>query len=253
MRTHISRTGTLARTIALCALAHSAAGQVANGQAVNIQARENASIQVAQEQATTSNAGLLRIAAVKYSGGGDWYQASTPLPNFLRYVRSNTLMQVDTRPDVVELSSDKAFGFPFLFLSGHGNIVFSDGEAQRLRRYLQNGGFLYVDDDYGLDEYIRREMKKVFPEKSFVELPFDHEIYHTHYPFPNGLPKIHEHDNAPPRGYGLFHEGRLIVFYTYETNISDGWESPEVHNDSPETRETAFRMGTNILAYAMMH
>lgn len=194
----------------------------------------------------------IKIAAVKYSGGGDWYQAQTPLPNFLRYVRQHTLLDVAPEPEVVELTSDKIFSYPFLFLSGHGNIVLSEGEVRRLRRYLANGGFLYIDDDYGIDEYIRRELKKVFPEEEFVELPFDHEIYHTHYSFPSGPPKIHEHDDKPPRGYGLIHEGRVVAFYTFETNISDGWESPEVHNDPPEKREAAFRMGTNILTYAMM-
>lgn len=193
-----------------------------------------------------------QVAAVKYAGGGDWYQAQTPLPNLLRYVRENTLIDVAPEPEVVELTSDKLFGHPFLFMSGHGTVVFSDEEARRLRRYLENGGFLYVDDDYGIDEYIRREMKKVFPEKDFVEVPFDHEIFHTHYDFPNGLPKIHEHDEKAPQGFGIFHEGRLVVFYSYESNISDGWESPDVHNDPPQKREDALRMGTNILAYALM-
>lgn len=198
------------------------------------------------------SAHTFKVAAVKYSGGGDWYQAQTPLPNLLRYVRENTLIDVSPEPEVVELSSDKLFGHPFLFMSGHGAMVFSDAEARRLRRYLENGGFLYVDDDYGIDEYLRREMKKVFPEKEFVEVPFDHEIFHTHFSFPNGLPKIHEHDDNPPQGFGLLHEGRLIVFYSFESNISDGWESPDVHNDPPEKREEALRMGTNILTYALM-
>lgn len=192
-----------------------------------------------------------RIAAVKYGGGGDWYQAVTPLPNLLRYVREHTNIDVAPQADVVELSSDRLFTYPFLFLSGHGNIVLTDEEARRLRRYLENGGFLYIDDDYGLDRYIRREMKKVFPEQEFVELPFNHPIYHVHFEFPNGLPKIHEHDEKPPQGFGLFHNGQLVVFYTYETNISDGWESPSVHGDPPEKREAALQMGTNILVYAL--
>ena len=196
----------------------------------------------------------VKIAAVKYGGGGDWYQGQTPLPQFVDFVRKNTLLDVAPQPDVVELTSDKVFGYPFLFLSGHGNVVLSADEARRLRRYLDGGGFLYVDDDYGLDQYIRREMKKVYPEQEFVELPFDHEIYHTHFDFPSGLPKIHEHDEKAPRGLGLFHEGRLVVFYTIESNLSDGWEAPGVHpDDSPATREKALRMGTNILVYAMMH
>jgi len=209
-------------------------------------------IAVCAQATVAQDAHAVRIAAVKYSGGGVWYQAQTPLPNFLAFVREHTLLDVAPQPDVVELTSDKLFSYPFVFLSGHGNIVLTEDEARRLRRYLENGGFLYIDDDYGLDEYIRREMKKVFPERDFVELPFDHEIYHTHFEFSNGLPKIHEHDNQAPQGFGIFHEGRLVVFYTYETNISDGWESPEVHNTPQDRRDAAFRMGTNILTYAMM-
>lgn len=193
-----------------------------------------------------------KIAAVKYGGGGDWYQAQTPLPNFLQYVREHTLLNVDPQADVVELTSDNLFSYPFIFISGHGNIVLSDGEVERLRRYLEQGGFLYIDDDYGLDKYIRREMKKVFPDTDFVELPFSHPIYHTHFDLPS-LPKIHEHDGKAPQGFGIFYEGRMVVYYTYETNISDGWESPEVHHDPPEKREQAFEMGTNILTYAMMN
>ncbi len=192
-----------------------------------------------------------RIAAVKYGGGGDWYQAISPLPNLLSYVRAHTKIDVAPQADVVELSSDRIFNYPFLFLTGHGNIVLTDDEVRRLRRYLENGGFLYIDDDYGLDPYIRREMKKIFPEQEFVELPFSHPIYHIHFDFPNGLPKIHEHDGKPPQGFGLFHNGQLVVFYTYETNISDGWEAPSVHGDPPEKREAALRMGTNILVYAL--
>jgi hypothetical protein len=196
----------------------------------------------------------IQIAAVKYGGGGDWYQGQTPLPQFIDFVRKNTLLDLAPQADVVELTSDKLFSYPFLFLSGHGNIVFTDDEARRLRRYLEGGGFLYVDDDYGLDKFIRREMKKVFPEQDFAELPFSHPIYHTHFEFPNGLPKVHEHDERAPQGFGLFVDGRLAVFYTFETNLSDGWEAPGVHpGDSPETRQRALRMGTNILVYAMMH
>ncbi|GIV57940.1 MAG: hypothetical protein KatS3mg042_0853 [Rhodothermaceae bacterium] len=193
------------------------------------------------------------VAAVKYEGGGDWYQAQTPLPTFLAFVRTQTMVDVASRPAVVELSSDKLFNYPFLVLSGHGNVVFSDDEARRLRRYLEGGGFLYIDDDYGLDRYIRREMKKVFPELEFVELPFSHPIYRAHFTFSNGLPKIHEHDGKPPQGFGLIHNGRLVAFYTYETNLTDGWEPPEVHHDPPEKREAALQMGTNILVYALTH
>lgn len=194
----------------------------------------------------------VRIAAVKYGGGGDWYQGQTPLPNLIAYVRQTTLIDLAPQADVVELTNDKLFQYPFLFLSGHGNISFSEPEAGRLKRYLEGGGFLYIDDDYGLDAYVRREMKKVLPDAEFVELPSDHPIYHTQTNFAV-LPKIHEHDNKPPQGFGIFVNGRLAVYYTYETNISDGWESPEVHHDPPEKRKEALEMGANILSYALMH
>jgi len=194
----------------------------------------------------------LRIGALKYSGGGDWYQARTPLPNLIRFVREHTLIELAPEPEVVELTSNKLFNVPLLFLSGHGNIVLSDDEADRLRRFLSGGGFLYIDDDYGLDPFIRRELKKVFPESELVELPFSHPIYTTHFEFSH-LPKIHEHDGEPPQGLGLFVDGRLAVFYTYETNISDGWESPEVHDTPPDKRQQALQFGTNVVAYALMN
>lgn len=212
------------------------------------------SILITHQKTYAQNSGYaIKIATVKYNGGGDWYQGQTPLPNFIQYVRANTLMDIDPKPEVVELNSDKLFSYPFLFLSGHGNITLSDREAENLRRYLEGGGFLYIDDDYGLDQYIRREMKKVFPGRDFVELPFDHPIYHTQYSF-NGPPKIHEHDNKPPQGFGILIEDRLAVYYTYETNFSDGWEPAGVHPNTPaEKREQALRMGANILAYALMN
>jgi len=194
-----------------------------------------------------------RIAALKYSGGGDWYQAQSPLPTFLEFVHAETLLNVAPDADVVEPSSDKLFTYPFIVMSGHGNVRFSEAEARRLRHYLEGGGFLFIDDDYGMDEYVRRELKKVFPDKELQEIPFDHPIYHTRFDFPNGPPKIHEHDGDPPRGFGILHEGRVVVYYTVESNITDGWEPPSVHNDPPEVRQAALRMGANILAYAMMH
>ncbi len=195
----------------------------------------------------------IHIAAVKYEGGGDWYQAQTPLPTFLAYVRRNTLIPVAAQADAVALSDDRLFTYPLLVLSGHGNVRFTADEALRLRRYLESGGFLLIDDDYGLDPYVRREMEKVFPDQSFVELPHDHPVYGAHFSFPDGPPKIHEHDGKRPQGFGLFHNGRLCVFYLYESNISDGWEPPDVHNDPPAVREAALRMGVNILAYALMN
>lgn len=195
----------------------------------------------------------VRIAALKYEGGGDWYQAQTPLPAFLAYVRANTLIPVSAQAEVVDLSSDRLFTFPLLVLSGHGNVRFAAEEVLRLRRYLESGGFLLIDDDYGLDPYVRREMEKVFPDQAFVEIPHDHPLYSAHFSFPDGPPKIHEHDGKPPQGFGLFHNGRLCVYYLYESNISDGWEPPDVHGNPPQVREAALRMGVNVLTFALMN
>jgi hypothetical protein len=193
----------------------------------------------------------IKLARVKYSGGGDWYNDPSSEVNLLQYVKQHTNINVAPVYEYVDLAGDNLFLYPMIFLTGHGNINFSKQETERLRAYLENGGFLYIDDDYGLDKYVRKEMKKVFPDKEFVELPFNHPIYHCHFDFPNGLPKIHEHDKKMPRGYGLFCGKRLCVFYTYETNISDGWTDPEVHKDTPQIRELALKMGTNIVVYAL--
>ena len=193
------------------------------------------------------------IARVKYGGGGDWYSDEQSLVELLKYTRDNTLLDVAPKEDVVELTSSKLFTYPYLYMTGHGNVVFEEDEVRRLRRYLENGGFLHIDDNYGLEKHIRREMKKIFPEQEFVELPFSHPIYHTHYDFPNGLPKIHEHDGKPPQGFGLFtRDGRLCVFFTYESDLGDGWEPESVHDNPPPVREKALKMGVNILVYAMM-
>ena len=195
-----------------------------------------------------------RIARVKYGGGGDWYSDPQSLKELLAFVRSQTHVDVSPREEVVELSSDNLYSFPYVYLTGHGNVRFSEDEAIRLRRYLEQGGFLHIDDNYGLDRHIRREMKKVFPDREFIELPFSHGIYHSRFEFPDGLPKIHEHDGKPPQGFGLLREdGRLMVFYSYESDLGDGWEPESVHNDPPEKRLAALRMGANILTYAMMH
>lgn len=206
------------------------------------------------EPSAAQNEYGITIARVKYDGGGDWYSDERSLPQLLSFVRKNTLLDVAPKEEIVELSSDQLFSYPYLYLTGHGNVQFSNTEASRLRQYLQGGGFLHIDDNYGLDEHIRREMNKVFPDKEFVELPFDHPIYHTHYEFPNGLPKVHEHDGNPPQGFGILHEsGRVMIFYSHESDLGDGWEPPEVHNDPPEIRRAALQMGTNILTYAMMN
>ncbi len=194
------------------------------------------------------------IARVKYGGGGDWYSDEESLVELLAFARQHTLLDLPEREETVELTSDQVFSYPYLYLTGHGNVTFSRAEADRLRRYLQQGGFLHIDDNYGLDEYIREELKKVFPEKELVELPFDHPIYNTRYTFSDGLPKIHEHDGERPQGYGLLDDsGRVMVFYTHETDLGDGWEPASVHDNSPEKRRAALRMGVNVLTYAMTH
>lgn len=195
--------------------------------------------------------GDFQIARLKYQGGGDWYNDPSAEVNLLNFVQQNTNIKVDARYQFVDLASDEIFSYPFLFLTGHGNIVFSEDEVYRLRTYLENGGFLYIDDDYGLDNAVRREMKKVFPQKDFIELPFSYGLYNSFYKFENGPPKTHEHDKKTPRGFGLFVDERLAVYYTYESNPSDGWADAEVHNDNQEKREESLKFGTNIVVWAL--
>lgn len=199
------------------------------------------------------NSGAFEIARVKYAGGGDWYNDPSAEINLLKYVSENTNIKVKPEYVFVDLNSDEIFKYPFLFFTGHGNIVFSDSDIRRLRTYLENGGFIYIDDDYGLDKAVRREFKKVFPDKNFVELPFNHSIYNNVYKFESGPPKTHEHDGKAPQGFGLFEGERLVVYYTYESNPSDGWADPEVHNNPPSKREEALKFGTNIIVYALMN
>ncbi len=194
-----------------------------------------------------------QIALLKYGGGGDWYANPTSLPNIIDFCNKNLNMGINPEPATVETGSPEIFNYPFLHLTGHGNVFFTAQEARNLRNYLLGGGFLHIDDNYGLNPYIRREMKKVFPEYDFVELPFSHKIYHQTYSFPNGLPKIHEHDGKPPQGFGIIHEGRLICFYSYETDLGNGWEDAIVHGNSEETRTKALRMGANIIQYVFTH
>ena len=191
------------------------------------------------------------IARLKYDGGGDWYNNPSMIPNLLSFLKTN--VHINTLDDEVQvnLDDDKLFSFPFLFMTGHGRIYFSPSQVEKLRTFLTHGGFLYADDDYGMDKHFRREMKKVFPDKELVEIPFSHPIFNSVYNFPNGLPKIHEHDGGPPKAFGYFHEGRLVAFYSFNTNISDGWADPEVHKDPPEIREKALKMGANIVVYAL--
>ncbi len=191
-----------------------------------------------------------QIARLQYGGGGDWYSGD-PLPTLIAYARQHSLLDLDPEPITVELTSDRLFTVPVLFMNGHGNVAFTDAEAGRLRRYLEGGGFLIVNDDYGMDQAVRRELARVFPGQSLQPLPASHPVYRAHYAFPDGLPKIHEHDGEPAVGYGLFHQGRLVVFYAAESDLADGWEPAGVHPDPPELREAALRMGVNLLVYAM--
>lgn len=191
----------------------------------------------------------VKIALMKYSGGGDWYSDPTALPNLIAFCNLNLKTNIFPEPSTVELSTPEIFNFPFVHLTGHGNIIFSENEARNLRTYLEGGGFLHCDDNYGLDEYFRREMKKVFPEKEFIELPPSHPIFHQKYDFNEGLPKIHEHDGKPAQAFGLFIEELMVCLYTYESDLGDGWEDPDVHNDPPETREKALKMGANIISF----
>lgn len=191
------------------------------------------------------------IARLKYRGGGDWYNDPSAIPNLLRFMKKETTINTVQDEKKLDIMSEELFSYPVLFMTGHGKIIFSNEEVARLRKYLTNGGFMYADDDYGMDEYFRSQIKKVFPDKELIELPFFHPIYHCHFDFPNGLPKIHEHDGGPPHGYGIFHEGRLVVFYTFNTNISDGWPDPQIHGDPEEKRLEALKMGTNIFVYAL--
>jgi hypothetical protein len=192
-----------------------------------------------------------KIAKLRYDGGGDWYANPTALPNLFKYIRNNTQAAVSLVEEITDLKSPQLFQYPMIYMTGHGNILLSEEEVNNLRKYLAAGGFLHIDDNYGLDPYIRREMKKVFPDQDFKELPFSHGIYHSHFDFPKGPPKIHEHDGKPSQGFGLFIEGRLVVYYTYESDLGDGWEDRSVHNDPDEVRQKALQMGTNIVLWAI--
>jgi hypothetical protein len=196
-----------------------------------------------------SYAQLTRIAVVKYGGGGDWYADPTALPNLIAFCNSQMNTNIHPEPSTVEVGSADIFNFPFVHLTGHGNIVLSEQEAMNLRNYLEAGGFLHVDDNYGLDPFFRREIKKVFPDRKLIELPASHPLFHQKYSFSDGLPKIHEHDNKPPQAFGIFIEDRLVCLYTYESDISDGWENEAVHNNPPELREIALKMGANIISF----
>jgi len=191
----------------------------------------------------------VQIALLKYNGGGDWYANPTSLPNLIEFCNKNMGTNINPEPATIEVGSSEIYNYPFIHMTGHGNVVFSNQEAQNLRNYLIGGGFLHIDDNYGMDKFVRPQMKKVFPELDFIELPFDYPIYHQMSDFNSGLPKIHEHDNKAPQGFGLIYEGRLVCFYSYETDLGDGWEDWDVHKDSEETRTKALKMGANIIHY----
>lgn len=192
----------------------------------------------------------LKLGLLKYSGGGDWYANPTALPNLSRFCNEQLHTNLDPDYATVDVASAEIFNYPFLHMTGHGNVVFSNAEAQNLRLYLQSGGFLHIDDNYGMDAFVRVAIKQVFPETDWVELPFNHPIYHQKFDFKSGLPKIHKHDGKPAQGFGLFWEGRLVVYYSYETDLGDGWEDAEVHGDTEEQRSNALRMGANIIQHA---
>jgi hypothetical protein len=192
-----------------------------------------------------------KIAKMKYGGGGDWYCNKTSLGNLIKYCNSNLRMNIFPEEDIVEPGSPELFTYPFVHMTGHGNVVFSESEARNLRKYLLSGGFLHIDDNYGLDKFVRREMKKVFPELNFVELPYNHPIYSQKFKFTNGLPKVHEHDGKAPQGFGLVYEGRLVCFYSYECDLGNGWEDQSVYNDPEPVRQKALQMGANLLSFAL--
>lgn len=198
----------------------------------------------------TANAQQIKLALLVYGGGGDWYANPTSLKNLAAFCNQQLHTNLSTTEAQVEVGSPELFNYPFVHMTGHGRWALTDAEAQNLRKYLEAGGFLHIDDNYGLDEYVRPALKKVFPELALVEVPFTHPIYHQTFNFPNGLPKIHEHDNKPPKGFGLFYKGRLVCYYSVETDLGDGWEDHDVHNDPPEKHLKALQMGANLVQYA---
>lgn len=193
-----------------------------------------------------------QLAVLKYNGGGDWYSNPTAVPNLVEYCNKNISTNINKDVATVEVGSTEIYNYPFIHMTGHGNVVFSNAESENLRNYLIGGGFLHISDNYGMDQFIRKELEKVFPDLKLEELPSSHPIYHQKYDFPAGLPKIHEHDGNKPKGYGIVYEGRVVVYYDYECDLGDGWEDPAVHKDSEEARTKALKMGANLVQYALM-
>ena len=201
--------------------------------------------------ASSTEPGKFTLARLHYGGGGDWYANPSSIPNLMKYIGENSSIKTAKKEARVKILDEDLFRYPILYMTGHGNVSFTNSEALRLRQYLISGGFLFADDNYGMNDSFRRQMKKVFPDKDLVELPFSHGIFDIHFRFPNGLPKIHEHDGKPPQAFGIFHEGRLVVFFTYESDLGDGWEDASVHNDPVEKRNAALQMGTNVIVWAL--
>lgn len=199
------------------------------------------------------NPNAVSVARLKYGGGSDWYWGSSAIPNLLQFIREQTAWPVDMEEKSVSVEDEELFAYPFLFATGHGTFRLTDTERERLRTYLLAGGFLFINDSYGMDGSVRKAVAELFPEKKFEEIPFDHPIYHSFFDFTNGPPKIHEHDKKPPTGWGININGRLVLYYLQESDIGDGWEDPQVHNDPPEKRQDALRMGLNIVAYSLTH
>lgn len=197
------------------------------------------------------DSGEFNLARIKYRGGGDWYNDPSALRNLAEFTKRNVPVSINPAYDDVDIGSRDLMNYPFAFLTGHGNITVNESELSNVRNWLNNGGFLYIDDDYGFDEYARNLINRLYPDQPMVEVPFDHPIYNQVYSFPDGLPKVHEHDGLPPQGFGVFYEGRMVIFYTYESNLADAWTNPEVHNTPPGIRQRALEMGTNILIYAL--
>lgn len=189
------------------------------------------------------------LAILKYNGGGDWYSNPTALPNLIQFCNDNVGTKIKSKPETVEANSPNIFQYPFLHMTGHGNVVFSDEEIENVRTYLFSGGFIHIDDNYGMRPYLEKALTKMFPDKKLEELGFEHPIFNQHFKFPEGLPKIHEHDNKRPQAFGIYHEGRLVLLFTFESDLGDGWEDPTVHNDPKEVREKALQMGANIISY----
>jgi hypothetical protein len=194
---------------------------------------------------------VMTIGRLHYNGGGDWYANPSSLPNLLAALRTRTRLRVAPEEKVVRLSDDDLWNIPYIYMTGHGNVRWSESDLRVLRRYLEQGGFLHADDNYGMDASIRRELGRLFPDHQLVEVPLDHPIYHLVYEFPKGIPKIHQHDGKPAQGFGIFLDGRLAVYYSYQSDLGDGWEDPQVHDDPAEKRESALRMGVNLFAYAV--